>query len=55
MQSLGYDGNASKIYSIIATLDTDKSGAIDFQEFVSLIVSDASFVEDEAKNRKVFI
>ena len=37
MSTLGYDLNATQISTILATVDTDKSGQIGFDEFLAFI------------------
>jgi centrin-1 len=57
MQSLGFEAKNATIYAMIADIDKDGSGAIDFPEFLSMMTSkigDKDTKEDMAKVFRLF-
>ena len=54
MQSLGFEAKGSTMFHVITELDKDGSGAIDFEEFIGMMVSKLSENESKAEIRSIF-
>ncbi|KAM3138858.1 hypothetical protein pb186bvf_009061 [Paramecium bursaria] len=54
MTSLGFEAKNQTIYQMIADLDEDHSGQIDFQEFLKLMTARISDKDSKADIEKVF-
>ena len=54
MQSLGFEAKGSTMFHVITELDKDGSGAIDFDEFIGMMVSKLSDNESKAEIRSIF-
>lgn len=57
MQSLGFEAKNATIFQMISDIDKDGSGAIDFQEFLTLMtakIGDKDTKEDMAKVFRLF-
>lgn len=58
MKSLGFEAKNQTIYKMIADLDTDQSGQINFEEFLNLMtarISDKDSREDIRKIYQLFV
>ena len=54
MTSLGFESKNQTIYQMIADLDADGSGQIDFEEFLTLMTSRVSDKDSRENIRKIF-
>lgn len=55
MRSLGFEAKNQTIYKMIADLDTDQSGQINFEEFLNLMTARISDKDSREDIRKVFL
>jgi centrin-1 len=54
MTSLGFESKNQTIYQMIADLDADGSGQIDFEEFLTLMTARVSDKDSRENIRKIF-
>lgn len=54
MTSLGFESKNQTIYQMIADLDSDGSGQIDFEEFLTLMTARVSDKDSRENIRKIF-
>ena len=54
MTSLGFESKNQTIYQMIADLDSDGSGQIDFEEFLELMTARVSDKDTRENIRKIF-
>lgn len=54
MTSLGFESKNQTIYQMIADLDADGSGQIDFEEFLELMTARVSDKDTRENIRKIF-
>ena len=54
MQSLGFDAKNQTIYQMISDIDKDKSGEIDFEEFLDMMTAKMSDKDSREDIQKVF-
>ena len=54
MQSLGFEAKNQTIYQIIADIDKDGTGDIDFEEFLDLMTAGISSTDSKEDVQKVF-
>ena len=54
MTSLGFESKNQTIYQMIADLDADGSGQIDFDEFLELMTARVSDKDTRENIRKIF-
>ena len=54
MQSLGFEAKNQTIYQMISDIDKDNNGAIDFEEFVSMMTAKMSDKDSREGIQKVF-
>ena len=54
MQSLGFEAKNQTIYQMIADIDADGNGAIDFEEFLSLMTARVGEKDSKEDIEKVF-
>ena len=54
MQSLGFEAKNQTIYQMIADIDKDNSGTIDFEEFLDMMTAKMSDKDSREDIQKVF-
>lgn len=54
MTSLGFESKSGTIFQMIADLDSDGSGTIDFQEWLNLLTKKVSDRDSRANISKIF-
>ena len=54
MQSLGFEAKNQTIYQMISDIDKDKSGSIDFEEFLDMMTAKMSDKDSREDIQKVF-
>ena len=54
MQSLGFEAKNQTIYQMISDIDKDKSGEIDFEEFLDMMTAKMSDKDSREDIQKVF-
>ena len=54
MTSLGFESKSGTIFQMIADLDSDGSGTIDFQEWLNLLTKKVSDKDSRANISKIF-
>merc|ERR1712196_515881 len=54
MQSLGFEAKNQTIYQMISDIDKDKSGSIDFEEFLDMMTAKMSDKDSREDIMKVF-
>jgi Ca2+-binding EF-hand superfamily protein len=54
MQSLGFEAKNQTIYQMISDIDKDKSGSIDFEEFLDMMTAKMSDKDNREDIQKVF-